>query len=117
MMHRWEALGSVGLIAWGVREQRVERSNLGMLGFAASVLAFYFSSVMDKLGRSASLIGFGVLFLADRAVTRREVQLGSGTASPGEGLWVELTVPPRGAPRPLRLAVERNGALTPVELR
>jgi hypothetical protein len=28
------------------------------------VLVFYFSQVMDKLGRSASLIGLGALFLA-----------------------------------------------------
>jgi len=27
------------------------------------VIIFYFSDVMDKLGRSASLIGLGVLFL------------------------------------------------------
>jgi hypothetical protein len=27
------------------------------------VLAFYFSDVMDRLGRSASLIGLGLLFL------------------------------------------------------
>ena len=28
-----------------------------------TVLAFYFSQVMDKLGRSASLVGLGLLFL------------------------------------------------------
>jgi hypothetical protein len=28
-----------------------------------TVLFFYFSNVMDKLGRSASLIGLGLLFL------------------------------------------------------
>jgi hypothetical protein len=28
------------------------------------VIAFYFSEVMDKLGRSASLVGLGLLFLA-----------------------------------------------------
>jgi hypothetical protein len=28
-----------------------------------TVLLFYFSNVMDKLGRSASLIGLGLLFL------------------------------------------------------
>jgi hypothetical protein len=28
-----------------------------------TVAFFYFSSIMDKLGRSASLIGLGVLFL------------------------------------------------------
>jgi len=57
------ALGSVGLIGWGMKETRKERVNLGIAGFALTVLAFYFSTVMDKLGRSASLIGLGFLFL------------------------------------------------------
>jgi uncharacterized membrane protein len=57
------ALGSVGLIAWGMREGSRERVNIGIAGFALTVLLFYFSSVMDKLGRSASLIGLGILFL------------------------------------------------------
>jgi len=57
------ALGSIGLVAWGLREARKERINLCIAGFALTVLFFYFSSVMDKLGRSASLIGLGLLFL------------------------------------------------------
>ncbi|HET8564654.1 MAG TPA: DUF2157 domain-containing protein, partial [Candidatus Binatia bacterium] len=57
------ALGSIGLIAWGLNESRKERINLGVAGFALTVLAFYFSTVMDKLSRSASLIGLGLLFL------------------------------------------------------
>ncbi|MBI3250200.1 MAG: DUF2157 domain-containing protein [Deltaproteobacteria bacterium] len=57
------ALGAIGLIAWGLQEARKERINLGVAGFALTVLFFYFSTVMDKLGRSASLIGLGVLFL------------------------------------------------------
>ena len=57
------ALGSIGLIAWGLKEARKERINLGVAGFALTVLVFYFSNVMDKLGRSASLIGLGLLFL------------------------------------------------------
>ncbi len=56
-------LGSVGLIAWGLKEARKERINLGVAGFALTVLLFYFSNVMDKLGRSASLIGLGLIFL------------------------------------------------------
>ena len=56
-------LGSIGLIAWGLKEERKERINLGVAGFALTVLAFYFSNVMDKLDRSASLIGLGLLFL------------------------------------------------------
>jgi uncharacterized membrane protein len=58
------AFGAVGVTAWGVREARVERINVGVIGFAFTVLFFYFSSLMDKLGRSASLIVLGVLFLA-----------------------------------------------------
>jgi uncharacterized membrane protein len=56
-------LGALGLVAWGFVEKRRERINLGVAGFALTVIIFYFSDVMDKLGRSASLIGMGVLFL------------------------------------------------------
>ena len=71
LLHAWRelgpygmcALGSIGLIVWGLQEARKERINLGVAGFALTVLVFYFSNVMDKLGRSASLIGLGLLFL------------------------------------------------------
>jgi Predicted membrane protein (DUF2157) len=59
----WWGLGAIGLVAWGVRDGRVERINLGAAGFAVTVLAFYFSRVMDKLGRSAFLLILGLLFL------------------------------------------------------
>lgn len=59
----WWGLGAIGLVAWGVRDGRVERINLGAAAFAATVLVFYFSRVMDKLGRSASLLTLGLLFL------------------------------------------------------
>ena len=36
---------------------------------------------------------------------------------PGEELWVEVSVPPTGAPGPLRLGVKRDGVLTPLVLR
>jgi uncharacterized membrane protein len=62
-VYAWFAIGAIGLTAWGIREVRAERINLGVASFALTVLAFYFSSVMDKLGRSASLIGLGILFL------------------------------------------------------
>ena len=35
----------------------------------------------------------------------------------GEALWVEVTVPPRGSPRPIRLGVKKGDALTPLVLR
>jgi uncharacterized membrane protein len=53
----------VGLTAAGVLDQSRIRINLGVIGFGLTVLIFYFSSVMDKLGRSASLIVGGTLFL------------------------------------------------------
>jgi uncharacterized membrane protein len=62
-MYCWCAVGAAGLAAWGIRDGRAERVNLGVAGLGATVLAFYFSDVMDKLGRSASLIGVGLLFL------------------------------------------------------
>jgi len=63
LVHAWCALGSAGLIAWGVYEARSERVNLGVVGFAITVLFFYFSTLMDKLGRSVSLIVLGILVL------------------------------------------------------
>jgi len=59
----WAALAAIGMVLWGIRDRRKERVNIGVAGFGITVIAFYFSSVMDKLGRSFSLIGLGVLFL------------------------------------------------------
>lgn len=36
---------------------------------------------------------------------------------PGEELWVEVTLPPAGPPRPIRLGVGRDGVVTPLPLR
>ena len=35
---------------------------------------------------------------------------------PGEELWVEVTLPRKGPPRPLRLGVKKAGELTPLDL-
>lgn len=63
LLYCWYAIGSATLAWWGIHEKRAERINLGIAGFALTILFFYFSSVMDKLGRSASLITLGILFL------------------------------------------------------
>jgi hypothetical protein len=34
----------------------------------------------------------------------------------GEELWVEVSVPPKGPPRPIRLAVKEDGVLRPLAL-
>jgi uncharacterized membrane protein len=70
------AVGSIGLVAWGLYEKRKERVNLGVAAFAISVLFFYFDSFMGKLGRSAGLIGLGLLCLAGGyalEITRRKL--------------------------------------------
>ena len=56
-------LGAIGLIAWGVKEVEKNYINIGVPGFAITVIVFYFSNVLDKLGRSFALILFGVIFL------------------------------------------------------
>lgn len=35
--------------------------------------------------------------------------------APGEELWAEVTIPRKGPPRPIRLAVKRDGVLTPLQ--
>jgi hypothetical protein len=59
----WWASSGLLLVAWGLRDSRAERINFGIATLAATLLAFYGSEVMDKLGRSASLAGLGLLFL------------------------------------------------------
>ena len=36
---------------------------------------------------------------------------------PGQELWIEVTVPPKGAPRPMQLALKDNGAWKPLDLK
>jgi hypothetical protein len=62
-VYAWEAVGAVGVVAWGLAEGRRERVNVGIAGFGLALLGFYFSSVMDKLDRALSLIVLGLLFL------------------------------------------------------
>ena len=70
-VYLWCAAGAVGMVAWGIKDGRSERVNMGMAGFVLTLMFFYFSEVMDKLGRSASLIGLGLLFLAGGWVLER----------------------------------------------
>jgi uncharacterized membrane protein len=58
------AAAAIFLVWWGVKTSAKALVNYGMAAFAATVVWFYFSSVMDKLGRSLGLITLGVLFLA-----------------------------------------------------
>jgi uncharacterized membrane protein len=77
------ALGAVGVVFWGLRDQQRLAINVGVLGFALAVLGFYFSSLYDNLGRALGLIGIGVLFigggwLLERARRRLIARLQAG---------------------------------------
>ncbi len=51
------------VVAGGMRFTSKDAVNTGVVVFGLTVAFFYFSTVMDKLGRSLSLIGLGVLLL------------------------------------------------------
>jgi uncharacterized membrane protein len=70
-VYGWLALGAISLGAWGVREVSTGRINLATACFALVVVFYYFDNVMGKIGRSASLIGLGVLFLAGGYILER----------------------------------------------
>ena len=61
-------------------------------------------------GQSRVLVEPVAFFLPEHATDPSRLK-------PGEELWVEVSVPPQGGPRPLRLGVKRNGELTPLEIR
>jgi hypothetical protein len=67
--------------------------------------------VRRKGGSWSSRLAEPVAFFLPEHVPDPSVRLA------GEELWVELTLPARGWPRPIRLGVMRAGTLTPLELR
>jgi hypothetical protein len=79
LAHLLYAGASIGLVAWGLGERHALRINIGVIGFALTVLWFYFGSLFDMLGRAMGLVGVGLLLLgggwylerARRALVRR----------------------------------------------
>jgi uncharacterized membrane protein len=64
LAHVLVAAFAVLLCWWGVRLVSRALVNLGIVGFAAAVVWFYSSDIMNELNRSLGLIGLGILFLA-----------------------------------------------------
>jgi hypothetical protein len=64
LAHALVAAFAVFLCWWGVRLLSRALVNLGIVGFAAAVLWFYFSNIYNDHERALGLIGLGVLFLA-----------------------------------------------------
>lgn len=70
-LYLWIALGACAFCYWGVQENRKLFINYGTAIFAIDLIAFYFSNVLDKLGRSLGLILLGVIFLAGGWILNR----------------------------------------------
>jgi hypothetical protein len=70
-IYLWVALGACAFCYWGVHENRKLFINYGTVLFAIDLIAFYFSNVLDKLGRSIGLILLGAIFLASGWVLNR----------------------------------------------
>lgn len=62
----------------------------------------------DPTGRTAAVLQQPIAFFIPEHVPDPSLR------SPEEELWAEVTLPRRGAPRPIRLAVKKDGVLTPL---
>jgi uncharacterized membrane protein len=69
--HAWGALGATLVVVSGVRDGNARRISIGFAGFALSVVVFYFASVLDRMGRAASLVAGGIIFLVAGAALER----------------------------------------------
>lgn len=63
-VYLWVGLGACALCYWGSSDNNATFINWGCALFALDVITFYFSDVLDKLGRSMGLILLGAIFLA-----------------------------------------------------
>ncbi len=82
LAHALVAAFAVFICWWGAKLVSRALVNLGIVAFAVAVAWFYFSDLMDKVGRSLGLIGLGVLFLAGGWALekmRRRILEGLGT--------------------------------------
>jgi len=70
-VYAWIGLGACALCYWGMNDNNKLFINGGCAIFALDVITFYFSDVLDKLGRSMGLILLGVIFLAGGWVLNR----------------------------------------------
>jgi uncharacterized membrane protein len=70
-IYLWVGLGACALCYWGTRDNSANFINWGCAIFALDVVTFYFSDVLDKLGRSMGLILLGAIFLAGGWILNR----------------------------------------------
>jgi len=103
MMLEVDAPGANGY--WTPARLSVENGRL-----VASPTSVNTGVVVNGSGPNARLAEPVAFFISERAAdpSRRP---------PGEELWVEVSVPKKGPPRPIRLGVKKDGAIAPLDLR
>lgn len=94
------------------RSRRVMLSERGrqLVASAAPQEMGLFAHSIDRDGHQVAVLDRPVAFFIPEHVADPS-RLG-----PGEELWVEVTVPETGLPRPIRLGVKKGGVLVPLAL-
>lgn len=70
-----------------------------------------YGAVQQRDGRYVVRLGEALAYFIPEHVPDPSIRAG------GEELWVEVTLPRRGAPRPIRLGVMKDGSLQPLDIR
>lgn len=88
-----------------VRDGRLVATQAGTRGYYGSDQV----QLLHRTGHPWTLAAPVLFFIPEHAAdpSRRPA---------GEELWVEVSVPPKGPPRPLRLGVKQGGVLTPLAI-
>jgi hypothetical protein len=68
-----------------------------------------FARIVDRGGERVVVVSEPLAYFIPEHVADPSRRL------PGEELWVEVTIPRAGAPRPIRLGVKKDGALKPID--
>ena len=66
------------------------------------------ATLQQRAGATVAVLFEPVAYFIPEHVTDPSIR------QPGEELWVEVTVPRAGAPRPIRLGVKKDGVITPL---
>jgi hypothetical protein len=89
--------------------QAVARNN--ELVFVPASDGHLYGAVQERDGRYVVRLAVALAYFIPEHVPDPSMRAG------GEELWVEVTIPRRGPPRPIRLGVMKDGSLTPLDIR
>jgi uncharacterized membrane-anchored protein len=85
--------------------------NVQLVAMPASDSTGLYVQDVQRGGRSVTVLSQPLAYFIPEHVPDPSIR------NAGEELWVEVTVPKRGAPRPIQLGVKKDEVLIPLELR